>query len=216
MRALFPAFLSLAACSAVIGAQAQQANGVSDDIQKGHHLATIVCSSCHIVGPEQSMEPVLRPPAPSFESIARRGTSTSETIRAFLITAHRNIGNAAGMPNPDLTDFQTREVVAYLLSLRNPSTADVSRKPSEPSSTLCRDQITRVESLLNRARASGQVAGSEPQSSAARLHRQPTAKSVEQAASEAEKTLETVLALARKLDSEGLDAECAGMLKKIE
>jgi hypothetical protein len=39
---------------------------------------------------------------------------------------------------------------------------------------------------------------------------------VELGASEAEKAVETVLVLARKLESEGLDAQCAVMLKKIE
>jgi hypothetical protein len=70
--------------------------------------------------------------------------------------------------------------------------------------------------VLSQARASGQAVGSAPESSAARLHRQPTTQSVEQAASEAEKAVETALALARKLESEGLDAECAAMLKKVE
>jgi hypothetical protein len=65
-------------------------------------------------------------------------------------------------------------------------------------------------------RASGQAVASAPESSAARLHRQPTVQSVEQAASEAEKTVETALAFGRKLEAEDLDAECTAMLQKIE
>jgi len=214
MRALFLAFL--AACSALTGVQAQQAGSPSDEVQKGHHLAAVICSSCHVVGPDQSTEPILRPPAPSFESIARRSTTTPETIRTFLGTTHRTISNPAGMPNPDLVDFQTAQVVAYILSLRTPSAAAVGRKPPTPQPGSCRAQITRLELLLSQARASGQAAGSSPESSAARLHHQPTVQSVEQATGEAEKTVETALALARKLDSEGLDAECVAMLTRVE
>lgn len=217
MRASFFAFLALGAWSASTIAQAQQVGGVSDDVQNGHHLAVLMCSNCHVISPYQSIEPILRPPAPSFESIAQRSTTSADTIRTFLTTTHRNLGNAAGMPNPELLDFQTRQVEAYLLSLRTPSAAPLSRKPSAVEDAgSCRAEITRLELLQTQARASGQNIGSAPESSAARLHRQPTAQSVEQAATEAEKTVETALALARKLQSEGLDAECAAMLKKIE
>src|SRR5487761_2801250 len=140
----------------------------------------------------------------------------AETIRAFLTTTHRNLGSPAGMPNPELVDFQTRQVVAYLLSLRNPSAAALGRKPAAAQERSCRAEITRLEVVLSQARASGKAVGSAPESSAARLHHQPTIQSAEQAAREAEKTVETALALARKLEAEGLDAECAAMLKKVE
>jgi hypothetical protein len=121
------------------------------------------------------------------------------------------------MPNPELLDFQVRQVAAYLLSLRKPSAASPpGRGPDPVQAGSCRAEIARLELLLTRARASGHSAGSAPESSAARLHHQPTPQSVEQGASVAEKTVETALALARKLESEGLDAECAAMLKKIE
>ncbi len=216
MRALFLAFLAISVCSALASAQAQRVGSVSDDVQKGHHLAAVICSSCHVVGPDQSTEPVLQPPALSFESIAQRNTTSADTIRTFLTTTHRTIDNPAGMPNPELADFQTRQVVAYLLSLRMPAAAAVSRKPSATQPESCGAQIAHVELLLKRARASGQVAGSAPESPAARLHRQPTVQSVEQAAGESRKAVETALALARKLESEGLEAECTTMLNKVE
>ncbi len=192
-----------------------QANSVSDEVEKGHHLTALICSSCHIAGPDQSIEPILRPPAPSFESIAQRSTTNADTIRTFLATTHRDISHPDGMPNPELTDFQLRQVVAYLLSLRQPSAAQTG-KSSAAQVGPCRPEIARQEQLLSRVRANGQVVGSAPESSAARLHRQPTPDSVRQAATEAEKTIETALALARKLESEGMDAECAAMLKKVE
>jgi hypothetical protein len=216
MRALFLACLAVGACSALATAQTQQVNSPSDDVQNGHYLAVLMCSSCHVASPDQSVEPVLQPPAPSLESIAKRGTTSSDTIREFLATTHRSIRNPTGMPNPELFDFQTRQVVAYLLSLREPSAAAVVRKPPAAQKGSCRAEITRLELVLSRARARGQRAGNLPESSAARLHRQPTVQSVEQATSEAEKTVETALALARKLEAEGLDAECAAMLGTIE
>lgn len=80
----------------------------------------------------------------------------------------------------------------------------------------CRAEITRVESLLNKARAGGQIVRTAPQSTAARLHRQPTRQSVEQATNEIQKSVETALAFGRKLEAEGLDTECAAMLQKVE
>jgi mono/diheme cytochrome c family protein len=216
MRALFLACLAVGAGSVLATAQAQPASSLSDEVQNGHYLAVLMCSSCHVASPDQSVEPVLQPPAPSLESIAKRGTTSSDTIREFLATTHRSIRNPAGMPNPELLDVQTRQVVAYLLSLREASAAAVVRKPPAAQKGSCRAEITRLELVLGQARARGQRAGNLPESSAARLHRQPTVQSVEQATSEAEKTIETALALARKLEAEGLDAECAAMLGKIE
>lgn len=215
MRKLLLATLVVAACSSLGSARGQQA--ASDDIiLKGHYLAVLMCSTCHVIGPDQSIEPVLQPPAPSFKSLAKRSTTSSDTLRAFLTTTHRNISDPMGMPNPELLDFQTRQVVAYVLSLRQPSAAALGRKPAAAQEESCRAEITRLELVLNQARASGQPVGNVPKSSSARLHRQPTIQSVEQAESEARKTVETALALARKLESEGLDAECAAMLKKVE
>jgi hypothetical protein len=98
-------------------------------------------------------------------------------------------------------------VTAYLLSLRKPSAAQAGP---------CRAEIARLELALSHARANRQVVGSAPESSAARLHRQPTPQSLGQAAAESEKTVETALVFARKLESQGMDAECTAMLKKVQ
>jgi hypothetical protein len=112
-----------------------------------------------------------------------------------------------GMPNPQLLDFQIEQVPAYLLSLRKPTSAQAGP---------CRAEIARLELALSQARANRQVVGSASESSAARLHRQPTPQSLGQAAAEAEKTVETALVFARKLEAEGMDAECTAMLKKVQ
>ena len=215
--ALFLAILVITGCLALTPAQAQQASGISDDVQKGHYLAVLMCSNCHVISRDQSIEPILQPQAPSFDSIAQRSSTSSEALGTFLTTTHRDMGNSAGMPNPELLDFQMRQVEAYVLSLRKPSAAaPISRKPSATQPKLCRAEIARVELLMSKARTSGQAVGSAPKSFATRLHRQPTVKSVEQAESEAEKNVETAFAFARKLEAEGLDAECTAMLQKIQ
>jgi hypothetical protein len=121
------------------------------------------------------------------------------------------------MPNPELTDFQMKQVEAYLLGLPKQSPAvPIGRRPSAAKPGLCPTEIARIESLLNQARANGKIVGTVPESTAARLHRQPTLQSVARATSEAEKDMETALAFAQKLEAEGLDAECAAMLQKVE
>jgi len=100
-------------------ALAQQAP-TTDDVQEGHKLAVIVCSNCHIAASDQPIAPILRPPAPSFESIAQRSNTTTDSVQAFLASTHRSISNPVGMPNPMLLDYQIKQAAAYLLSLRKP------------------------------------------------------------------------------------------------
>jgi cytochrome c1 len=90
----------------------------ADEVEQGHHLATLICSPCHIAASDQPFEPILRPPAPSFESIAQRNLTTKESVQKFLDTTHKDIGNPKGMPNPQLLDYQVKQVAAYLVSLR--------------------------------------------------------------------------------------------------
>ena len=89
-----------------------------DEISRGRRLATVVCAICHVAAADQPYEPVLRPPAPSFESIAQRKDINAETLEKFLNTTHRGLDEPKGMPNPDLLPSQIKEVSAYLLSLR--------------------------------------------------------------------------------------------------
>jgi mono/diheme cytochrome c family protein len=109
-------------------ASAQQASVAdADNVQQGHRLANLICSNCHIAAPDQPFAPILRPPAPSFESIAQRRTTSAVFIRSFLATTHRDISNPEGMPNPQLLDFQIEQVTAYFMSLRRPAAAPASR-----------------------------------------------------------------------------------------
>jgi mono/diheme cytochrome c family protein len=101
-----------------IGASAQTPSA-SSEVQEGRRLALLICSNCHVVARDQPFEPILRPPAPSFNSIARRSGISIDSVRAFLMSAHQDIGKPKGMPNPQLLDFQAQQVAAYLLDLRH-------------------------------------------------------------------------------------------------
>jgi mono/diheme cytochrome c family protein len=50
--------------AAIVGRAAAQE---ADDVAQGHHLATLICSACHVAARDQPFEPILRPPAPSFD-----------------------------------------------------------------------------------------------------------------------------------------------------
>lgn len=102
---------------AVCSARAQERD-TADDVRKGHELAAMLCSNCHVAAPDQLSMPILNPPAASFASIAQRKDLNAESLEKFVATTHRGLDNPKGMPNPYLVDYQVKQVVAYLLSLR--------------------------------------------------------------------------------------------------
>lgn len=90
----------------------------ADEVRKGHDLAAIVCSNCHVAAADQRYTPILNPPAAPFVSIAERKDTTAKSLETFISTTHRGLDNPSGMPNPYLSAEQTQQVVAYILSLR--------------------------------------------------------------------------------------------------
>jgi len=106
---------------ALLGAVAPasgQAAATSDSVQAGHKLAILVCANCHVAAADQPSEPILRPPAASFQSIAQRKSVDALWLENYLKTTHRGLDQPNGMPNPQLLDFQIKQVADYLLSLR--------------------------------------------------------------------------------------------------
>ena len=102
-----------------IGGSAWAQEGSSaDDARKGHQLAAMLCGTCHVAAADQPFEPILQPPAPAFTSIAQRKDITPDWLQNFLSTTHRGLDNPKGMPNPYLTDYQIKQVIAYLMTLR--------------------------------------------------------------------------------------------------
>jgi mono/diheme cytochrome c family protein len=111
------AAMSLVVLCLTVGSARSQ-DSAADDVQAGHHVASALCSICHVATPDQATQPILHPPAPPFASIVQRKDITADSLRNFLMTTHRGLDHPKGMPNPDLADFQVRQVVAYLMSLR--------------------------------------------------------------------------------------------------
>jgi hypothetical protein len=91
----------------------------------------------------------------------------------------------------------------------------VSERAPPDQSNICSARIARLEAILQRTRAAGRVAGSATESLTALLHRQPTPQSVARASEDAEKHASATLAQARKLSTEGKEAECVLMLEKV-
>lgn len=80
------------------------------DPAHGLALARSLCASCHVVGPDQ-LGPV-PDGVPSFETIAATPGMDAAMIEARLIRPQH-----PQMPTPPLDRQQTRDVVAYILSL---------------------------------------------------------------------------------------------------
>lgn len=90
----------------------------SDDVSKGHYLAVRICSTCHVAAPDQVAKPLLSPPATPLMTIAQRKDLTAAWLENFMATTHRGLDNPKGMPNPDLADYQVKQIAAYVMSLR--------------------------------------------------------------------------------------------------
>ena len=102
-------FLPLAAAIAPGGVAAQ--GTPPGDPAAGRALAGQLCSSCHLVGPEQ------RGPVPdgvpSFMAIAARPGTMEDHLLGVLVSPPH-----PAMPAPPLDRRQMRDVAAYILSLR--------------------------------------------------------------------------------------------------
>jgi len=113
--ALILAAVSVAAALAAglgarIGGAPAVAQVVTGDVVAGQRIAETWCANCHLVG-TRSTGPATDT-APSFVSIARRPSTTTISLRAFLQSPHRQ------MPNYQLSRAETDDVIAYILSLR--------------------------------------------------------------------------------------------------
>jgi mono/diheme cytochrome c family protein len=107
----------LLACLLYPGLARAQDVGNAEDIREGHRLASELCALCHLATPDQPIRPMSNPPAPPFETIVRRKDFTAEWLTNFLKTTHRGLDEPNGMSNPDLADFQIKQIVAYLMSI---------------------------------------------------------------------------------------------------
>jgi mono/diheme cytochrome c family protein len=96
---------------------AASAHAEESDATAGRRLAVEVCGNCHVVE-KGRRAPVLKPPAPAFAALAKRGALEPEHLRAFLEQPHGAIGANAKMPNPQLLDYQIDRIVAYAQTVK--------------------------------------------------------------------------------------------------
>jgi hypothetical protein len=89
---------------------AQNLRGVGS-VSAGRELAVTACSECHVVVPRRITPPRIGGP-PDFVDIANEPSTTAAAIFVFLHSPH------ARMPNLILSDRESSDVIAYILSLR--------------------------------------------------------------------------------------------------
>ena len=80
------------------------------DAKAGFSYADQVCAECHAVKKGESQSPHGR--APAFELVANTRGMTAMALRVWFQSPHPS------MPNLQLTEKQTDDLVAYILSLR--------------------------------------------------------------------------------------------------
>lgn len=98
----------LAALLAVFCSSALAAEPMVGNPSEGQHFAREVCAECHEVEPGGIT--IFEPP--SFADIAADPKTTETSLRVFLQTTHIE------MPNFMLSEQQTDDIVAYILSLK--------------------------------------------------------------------------------------------------
>jgi len=96
----------------VLAAGGAWAAGDSVDVSRGHGLAKAWCTQCHAIEPDQRVGPFAD--VPSFAAVARQPSTTGPALHAFLTTPHGD------MPDFKLTPAQLADLIAYILSLREP------------------------------------------------------------------------------------------------
>lgn len=80
--------------------------------EQGRSVAAARCAACHAIDSGQTRSP--RSDAASFQTIATAPGMTEIALRAILQTSHRS------MPNLILDPAETRDIIAYILSLKKP------------------------------------------------------------------------------------------------
>ena len=98
--------------SALLMSLASAAAAAEMNTAAGHQLAKDWCAACHVV--EKGQADTMSTAAPTFFDIAANPATTEMSLRAFFATPHEQ------MPNFQLTNEQTDNVIAYILSLRTP------------------------------------------------------------------------------------------------
>jgi len=90
------------------------------DVEAGRALALQACTGCHVVQPDQRFKPVFTGPPhpPDFKDIANGPHVTAASLQHHLKNLP-TVPQQPSMANPDLTSKELRDVVAFILTLRD-------------------------------------------------------------------------------------------------
>jgi mono/diheme cytochrome c family protein len=105
-------FRLVAIASVLLMSMASTAGAAEMNTAAGKQLAREWCAACHVV--EQGQIDGTSTAAPTFFDVAANPATTEMGLRAFFATPHEQ------MPNFQLTNEQTDDIIAYILSLRAP------------------------------------------------------------------------------------------------
>ncbi len=90
------------------------------DAAAGRDMALLACTGCHVVAPNQPFKPINTGPPrpPDFKEIANRPNVTTAMLQRHLATLP-TVPENSHMPNLMLSNEELRDVVAFIVSLRN-------------------------------------------------------------------------------------------------
>ena len=93
---------------------------IEGEIAAGRDMALLVCTGCHVVAPNQPFKPLYPGPPfpPDFKDIANRPTNSADSLERYLDTLLAVPGDSH-MPNLLLSSDEVRDVVAFIISLRD-------------------------------------------------------------------------------------------------
>lgn len=111
MTSLKSSLLIMATAMGLVCTAAEGRDDLPGDPVHGFQISSTWCGDCHVVEP--GIEDMLLG-IPSFQIIADEPSMTETALRAFLRTPH------AQMPDVMPTRRETDDIIAYILSLREP------------------------------------------------------------------------------------------------
>jgi cytochrome c1 len=119
------AIVAVSAAGASLAANAQ-VKPVEGNAEDGRTLALRACTGCHVVAPDQSFKPIyIGPPRPpDFKEIANQPRVTAASLRHHVETLPA-VPKNLDMANPLLSSQELRDVVAFIITLRD--------KPAAPT-----------------------------------------------------------------------------------
>jgi len=112
-------FLTLLIASGAAGAESAQTDKPGN-AEAGREFALVACTGCHVVAANQQFAPLLAG-APDFLAIANRSDVTAASLHRRLATLP-HIPSKGQMGNPELTEEDLANVIAYIMSMRHQQT----------------------------------------------------------------------------------------------